>query len=189
MRDILIDIETMGTGPNAAIASIGAVAFDLGSLELTENFYCVLDLQADIRAGGEVDGNTIGFWLGQPDAARLAITEDFVLPTHPGEALLNFRMFVTKAVPGAIDNVRVWGNGAAFDNVVLRQCYRRHHLPEPWQYWNDRCYRTIASAFPDIQKNPFGTKHHAGDDAIAEAKHLLDIFRAHPELRSAAEAA
>ncbi len=27
--DIMLDLETMGTGPNAAIVAIGAVAFDL----------------------------------------------------------------------------------------------------------------------------------------------------------------
>ena len=32
--DIMLDLETMGTGPNAAIVAIGAVAFDLQARHL-----------------------------------------------------------------------------------------------------------------------------------------------------------
>ncbi len=41
--DVMIDIETMGLGPDAAIVAIGAVFFDLEKGTLVERFYRAID--------------------------------------------------------------------------------------------------------------------------------------------------
>jgi hypothetical protein len=38
----------------------------------------------------------------------------------------------------------VWGNGATFDNVILRASYERELIPCLWHFWNDRDVRTIV---------------------------------------------
>ena len=41
--DIMLDLETMGTGPNAAIVAIGAVAFDLQAGTIGDHWYRWVD--------------------------------------------------------------------------------------------------------------------------------------------------
>jgi hypothetical protein len=50
---VMLDLETLSSGPRAAILSIGAVRFDLEKLELGDELYVVLDPedQAQVRAG------------------------------------------------------------------------------------------------------------------------------------------
>ena len=39
MLDVMLDLETMGTQPDAAIVAIGAVEFDLEAAQLGRRFY------------------------------------------------------------------------------------------------------------------------------------------------------
>ncbi len=73
---------------------------------------------------------------------------------------------------------KVWGNGAAFDNVILAQAYRRAGLSVPWPYWNDRCYRTVKAMRPDVRMDRTGTHHNAIDDATSQARHLIALLTA-----------
>ena len=70
-NNIMVDLETMATHPNAAIVAIGAVRF---MEDLQDSFYQEVDLQSSIRAGLDVDGATVNWWLMQEEAAREAIT-------------------------------------------------------------------------------------------------------------------
>ena len=75
-------------------------------------------------------------------------------------------------------NALVWGNGAAFDNVILRRAFERLGLDTPWSHWNDRCYRTIKNLAPAIVLERFGAHHSALDDAVSQTLHLQRIFSA-----------
>jgi exodeoxyribonuclease VIII len=70
----------------------------------------------------------------------------------------------------------LWGNGAAFDNVILRNSYVRCSIEAPWQFWQDRCFRTVASSSP-MKRVAEGVAHNALDDAITQAKHLIKICK------------
>ena len=71
----------------------------------------------------------------------------------------------------------MWGNGAAFDNVILAVAYKRAWLPVPWSYKNDRCYRTVAALAPEVARPEVGERHNAADDAEAQARHLIEVLR------------
>jgi len=71
----------------------------------------------------------------------------------------------------------VWGNGASFDNAILANAYHKTHLDLPWQYYNNRCYRTIKNCYPNIKLSRAGTLHKALDDAKSQAMHLIEIFK------------
>lgn len=43
-KDVMLDLETMGKGANAAIIAIGAVAFDLADGDLSTTFYRIMEL-------------------------------------------------------------------------------------------------------------------------------------------------
>jgi hypothetical protein len=70
MRDLMLDLETMGTSPNAAIVAIGAVKFDPGTGELGGRFYQVVDLASSVAAGCVIDPDTVLWWMRQSPEAR-----------------------------------------------------------------------------------------------------------------------
>lgn len=117
MNNIMLDLETMGNGPMAAIVAIGAVEFDIGTCELGREFYRVVDLESSMRLGGVVDASTVMWWLGQSLEARCGINPKFG-KCSLSNALIDFRGWVMQGVED-FDDVLMWGNGATFDNVIL----------------------------------------------------------------------
>ena len=168
MLDIMLDLETLGNGPLAAIRAIGAVSFDRHGIDEACVFYVKVDLESCIAAGLQMDPNTVLWWLGQGDEARAEMIRDKGLPL--AEALDYFDAFL------AGRQVRVWGNGAAFDNVILASAYRVLGKPAPWKFYNDRCYRTMKSLCPQVPMPRTGTQHNALDDARSQAAHLIEIW-------------
>jgi hypothetical protein len=163
----MLDLETLGNKPGSVIVAVGAVKFADG--KITSTFYARVDPQSCIDAGLKVDVATVMWWLKQSDAARLEITKT-------GEPLAvvlsNFARWLGDA------DAEVWGNGAAFDNVLLADAYEALRLPRPWKFWNDRCYRTMKSLHPEVPMPRAGTHHNALDDATDQAFHLMSILAA-----------
>lgn len=171
MLDIMIDLETMSTKPNAAIIAIGAVEFDQNGIG--ERFYAKVSLQSSVESGGVIDPATVLWWMQQSDSAR----SEFSRPAyHIVNALLDFQDWMAER--GTFDELRVWGNGAAFDNVILASAYDRSTLSRPWQFWNDRCYRTMKNLYPHVELKRTGTHHNAVNDAESQAEHLVAILAA-----------
>lgn len=174
MNHIMLDLETMGTGPNAAIVAIGAVEFELTKTggQLGDSFYQCISLESAMASGGQVDAGTVLWWLKQSDAARAMFAQPAV---EHNQALVNFSSWMHQR--GEVKNLRVWGDGASFDNVILASAYRRACMSLPWNSFNDRCYRTVKSmhpAAPALQRT--GTHHNAKDDAISQANHLIAML-------------
>lgn len=195
-RDVMIDIETLSVRPDAAIVSIGAVVFDpnpgvYGEPMIGEPSHWILDLSDSIRTGGRVDGDTVLWWLMQSDAARQAITSGSQVSTV--EALLQLSKFLQLVAP--LDHLRVWANGADFDLPILASAYARLGMLAPWRYHNTRCFRTLRKLHPEVPAPAFdGVPHHAGHDALHQARHAVAILQhlaaqrqplSRPELQSA----
>lgn len=176
-QHIMLDLETMGTGPTAAITAIGAVAFSVEA-GITDTFYKKVDLESSVRNGGTMDPGTVIWWLGQSDAAR---KEMQAKGAHIDEALLSFDRWVCDNCARATGAAQpmLWGNGAAFDNVILASAYQAASVPPPWKFWNDRCYRTMKNTYPGVECIKPLIAHHALHDARAQAEHLIAIAKAY----------
>ncbi|MBS8445306.1 3'-5' exoribonuclease [Escherichia coli] len=170
---LMIDLETMGTNTNAPIVVIGAVFFDPQTGEIGPVFYIVISLTDAMNTGAVPDGGTIEWWLKQSSEARAAILTDQV---KLKDALSQFRDFINEYSDEKF--VQVWGNGATFDNAILRTSYERLDIPCPWRYHNDRDVRTIVELGKTIDFDartviPFeGVRHNALDDARHQAKYV-----------------
>ncbi len=170
---LMIDLETMGTNTNAPIVVIGAVFFDPQTGEIGPVFYIVISLADAMNTGAVPDGGTIEWWLKQSSEARAAILTDQV---KLKDALSRFREFINEYSDEKF--VQVWGNGATFDNAILRTSYERLDIPCPWRYYNDRDVRTIVELGKAIDFDartviPFeGVRHNALDDARHQAKYV-----------------
>jgi hypothetical protein len=166
--NVMIDLETMGTNDNAAIIAIGAVAFDFEG-NIGPEFYELVDLNSSVSKGGVMDASTVLWWMKQSDEARKEFEKVADLEPY---VLEGFENFIEQ-----FDDVKVWGNGASFDNVILANAYRRNDIPTPWKYYNDRCYRTMKNLHGDIKMEREGVHHNALADAISQAKHLQRILK------------
>lgn len=164
----MLDLETMGTRPNAPVIAIGAVMFD-GNAVLDE-FYTNIDLESAVAEGGAiVDPKTVLWWMEQSGEARSALRGN---KRNILTALYEFRDWLKPNEPDG-----VWGNGSNFDNVILAETYRRMNLTPPWAFWKDRCYRTMKNMYPQIAMDHVGVHHNALDDAKSQALHLIRIWR------------
>lgn len=165
---IMLDLETLGTSERAVILSIGACMFyEEGSGIHGEPFEVHVDPNSCVDAGLVMDASTVMWWMrDERDAARK------VLMGHTrvalSDALNRFSTWMGADKP-------VWGNGATFDNVILRNAYAAAGKPAPWSYWNDRCYRTMKARTPFAMQRK-GVHHSAMWDAISQAEHLQQII-------------
>lgn len=139
---VMVDLETMGKKHNAPIVAIGAVVFDPATGSIGESFYKVVCLESSVNWGAVIDPSTVIWWLKQSSEARSAIVNDDAIPLQ--DALLQFREFVSDNVAGGSKKAQVWGNGASFDNSILRSSYDCIAEDYPWEYWNDRDVRTMV---------------------------------------------
>ncbi|EKF5927267.1 3'-5' exoribonuclease [Escherichia coli] len=172
---LMIDLEAMGKNPDAPIASIGAVFFDPQTGEQGPEFSKIIDMGT---CGGTVDISTIEWWLQRSGEARAAILADRI-PLD--DALLQLREFIDENSGEFF--VQVWGNGANFDNVILRRSYERQEIPCPWRYTNDRDVRTMVALglvmdFDARNVTTFeGERHNALHDARYQAKYVSAIWQ------------
>ncbi|QMI17739.1 3'-5' exoribonuclease [Escherichia coli] len=170
-----VDLETMEKNPDAPIISIGAIFFDPQTGDMGPEFSKTIDIDT---AGGVIDRDTIKWWLKQSREAQSAIMTDEI-PLD--DALLQLREFIDENSGEFF--VRVWGNGANFDNVILRRSYERQGIPCPWRWSNDRDVRTIVELGKAIDFDartaiPFeGVRHNALDDARYQAKYVSAIWQ------------
>ncbi|WP_446720089.1 3'-5' exoribonuclease domain-containing protein [Klebsiella pneumoniae] len=178
---VMVDLETMGKKHNAPIVAIGAVVFDPATGSIGESFYKVVCLESSVNWGAVIDPSTVIWWLKQSSEARSAIVNDDAIPLQ--DALLQFREFVSDNVAGGSKKAQVWGNGASFDNSILRSSYDCIAEDYPWEYWNDRDVRTMvelgqAISFDPKTTIPFeGSRHKALADAIHQARYVSAIWQ------------
>ena len=167
MKNVMVDLETLGTRNNAVIIAVGAVEFckDAG---VGRSFYAVIDPQSCVDHGLKIDASTVMWWMKQNDSARAAFDRPSI---HLSAGLLDFATWFP-------EGAALWGNGATFDNVILSSAYESSRLTRPWGRWDDRCYRTLKNLRPEIKMDRAGTHHNALDDATAQALHAIQILKA-----------
>lgn len=166
---VMVDIETLGKGSTAAILSIGMVKFNPFNDVIYDSFYVPVDPESSQALGLTIDASTVMWWLDPlRDAARQAM-------------LAESRVDLPSALYGLVDwfgeDKPVWGNGSTFDNVILANAFRACQIDLPWQFWNDKCYRTLKGQAKSIKLKRRGTYHNALDDAISQAKHMQAIVQ------------
>ena len=168
MNHLMIDNETMGTGADAVLISIGAIAFnpdtgwvdDHGGIELFPTFQDQLD------AKRVVCPDTFMWWLKQSDEARRGVTSAR-----------------RASVAGCMESLRdywnrmnckfVWSHGATFDVPQIESMMEGERIP--WRFYNIRDTRTLWHLCP-IDK-PEATKHTALADAVEQATRTLAAWQ------------
>lgn len=168
MRDLMIDIETLGNRPGSVILSIGAVAFDADTGEIGEEFYAAIDPETASKVGLTTDISTMLWWMKQSEAAREAA---FSGKRSINMALTELSIFVKWQEPS-----RVWAKPPSFDLVMLEAAFRACDQDIPWHFRVHRDCRTIFD-ITGTKQPEVGTAHNALDDAKAQALGVTEAYR------------
>jgi exodeoxyribonuclease VIII len=181
MTHLMVDLETMGSNPEAPIVAIGAVYFDPNTGITGAEFYQIVSLESAMEFGAKPDGATIIWWLKQSSEARAAITGGEAIGLM--DAVDKFDEFVHSNSANGIKSVQLWGNGSSFDNVILRRAYEQVGAELSVPFWNDRDVRTIVELGKTIGMNPRyeipfdGEMHNALADARHQVKYVSAIWQ------------
>ncbi len=163
----MADFETLGVRPTSAVLSLGVVAFNADGV-LEDTFYVNIDPDDCIKYGLTTDQSTIDWWAKQSDDAKAALEVD---KKSLLEAMTMLCGWVRRTKCETL-----WGNGADFDNPILRNIFAAIDADFPFKPWAGRCYRTVKN-IPNAPKmaKRIGTHHNALDDAMSQALHLIEI--------------
>lgn len=123
-----------------------------------------------------IDASTVLWWLRQDKAAQ----KQFSLVGEHEVVSIQSALHGFSDLAGSDGLYTIWGNGVMADNVWLNNAYDKVGIKPPWDYKQDRCYRTVKAMHPDIEQDAFlGVEHNALDDATHQAKHLIKIFKSY----------
>lgn len=164
MKNVMIDLETIGNDYDGIFTNIGACVFNPETGEIGETFYSCITWESSVAAGRTITPDTVKWWMGQSEEARKEILAD---GKELDIVLFEFKKFLP-------EDAIVWGNGSNFDIGKLETAYGYHNVP--WRFFNIRDVRTVcelAKGLVDRKDIPFvGVKHHALDDAIHQATYV-----------------
>ena len=163
MKDVMIDLETLGRKPGCVILSIGAVLFDPRSFELGERFYLNINVEDSQNAGFFKDPETVKWWEAQSQEAK----DHLVHNQYPVKQALQLFVDWFKQTGGE----KPWSHGSVFDIPILEHALTYLGIPVPWKYYDIRDTRTVFDLYDfDVRKEArVGTHHNALDDAISQA--------------------
>lgn len=157
MADIMIDIETLGTGPAACVITIAAQVFDplRPSTEWDESPSLYLRIDPESQPDRVIEQLTLDWWATQPKHIQ-----DEAFGNHSDRVDLQTAL----AQLGKLiwHSKRFWANGPTFDANILEHAYKSYNMALPWQFWSVRDARTVYSLYPDLPKPP--ATHNALED-------------------------
>jgi hypothetical protein len=161
----MIDIEGLGTGPDATILTIAAVEFEPLQRDcLGRQYYVRVDMES--QAARRIEEDTLAWWATQP----AAIKEDAFLEQG--------RVCLRESLEGLTRMVwhsrRVWAQGPTYDMNILEHAYKSLNMALPWKYYSVRDSRTLFSLAPNLERYP--ASHNALEDCCCQIALIWDTL-------------
>jgi len=149
----MIDIETIGTGPDACILTIAMQTFDpFARGWYDRHYYARIDIES--QPDRNIEESTLQWWASQPAESREeAFSEQGRIP---------LKQALEEMHPIIWNSDFLWANGPTFDMNIIEHAYKSYAMSLPWKFYRVRDARTVYSLYPDLPKPP--VSHHALDD-------------------------
>ena len=169
---LMLDLETLSSEPNAPIIQIGAVPFALATGEIGERL--TINVRPDF-AKTPPSLSTVCWWMKQDEAARLSVARS-ELGKSPFDACLEFETFARE---NCASKFELWAMPPEFDCVILANTFRSVGLSLPWAYNKTRDLRTLEALAGSSSAGRIKADipHDAGSDAEAQAKTAVMYWR------------
>lgn len=152
----MLDIETLGTNPDAPVLSAAVVYFDPETGETFGAAKFVFDVRQ--QTDRPINFDTMKWWMSQSAEASAHWRE---AKTYDG--LEQFAAFCSK-----YERVTWWANSPAFDEVIMSSLLRGAGVRVPWNFWTWRDVRTIKAFLFDKSKPQNNNAHDPLDDCLAQ---------------------
>lgn len=170
---LMVDLETLGLEPLGAIATIGAVAFDLDQVFAKQYLYVKVNVSDSVRCGMVMDAPTVQWWLQQVPAAQEEV--------YAGDTTLSSALHKLSTMWDEMGCVELWSH-SSFDAAILGSAYRLCGVPTPWSYKQIRDIRTMTALWKRLGKKEHwpsrtGLHHQALDDAIHQAQYTQAMIK------------
>jgi hypothetical protein len=168
--DVMLDLETLSTRPEAVILTIGAVKFDPYSnhIDIENGLYHRIDVDEQTALNRHVQEETLNWWGKQdPEVMEEAMGE------HNRVGLDDFCADLNRFLVG-VENI--WCQGPCFDIVILENLYRQLVKPTPWQFWQIRDSRTLFGTHGDPRDKNRKAAHNALMDCVYQAEGVQKIY-------------
>lgn len=165
---MMLDIETLGTAPDAVVVQIGVVVGDTDTgAVLRKVGWCI---NTDEQRNRRMDYDTLCWWMLQADDVRKRVF-DMKNAITPVRACAEIECLLAEFQPAEI-----WAGPAMFDLPILTHMFGY----KPWAFWKERCLLTLRKfADPDRKLQP--PNNPLAHDAIADAEwqfHYLCLLKA-----------
>lgn len=168
MKDLMMDIETLGTDYNSIVVQVAMVYFDRYTKETGKSLVVNIDPISCSKAGLVMNNDTMDWWAQQPKEIQESVLTGG-LPLV--EALNKIKEFIDY---GTI----IWCH-ATFDVPVLATAFKTVGINPPWKYTNVRDLRTIVDLSGiDIKSykwEEFKT-HNALEDCCFQIHYAVDCI-------------
>lgn len=171
MNNLMLDLETLSTMPNAVILSLGAVKFDpfTNRIDVDEGIDLRIDVDSQTAMGRDIQEDTIEWWAKQPPEVQEAAMSE-----HGRVSLVEFVRKLNKFMVGVDE---IWCQGPVFDIVILENLYRQLGQPIPWHYWQIRDSRTLFGTHGDPRDKNRKGAHNALMDCVYQATGVQEIYK------------
>ena len=167
----MIDIETLGTKPNAVILSVGAIKFDpFTSIKPFDDKHWKIDVDAQTEIDRDVNEDTLAWWSKQdPKIQEEAFGE--IGRTNVTSFMKELNAWLT-----GCDSI--WCQGPQFDMVILEDFFDSFSHHKNWFYWQVSDCRTLFNIMPqDPRKGLQQNLHNALEDSRWQAICVQKFFK------------
>ncbi|RKZ72466.1 MAG: hypothetical protein DRQ48_00210 [Gammaproteobacteria bacterium] len=161
MMDIMLDIETLSTKPNAAVFEIAMVVFDKHGALADPHFHVGFK-----PTTGHICPETVAWWLSRAKVCSLQHS----VATEAQAAKMVHDFLASKP------KHRLWAMPASFDCIILEQFLERngYDMPTGFRNWRDlRTVRELAN-WPD----PAVAPGHIGHNALHDVRRQINTLTA-----------
>lgn len=180
--NVMADLETLGVDATSVVLSIALVPFGAGWIS-TDRFVYRPKVEDQLKAGATITESTLFWWLTQSNDVRLAEADAVRTDSSiVARQIISDLLFVFEGDCSVV----LWGNGASFDNVILREFFNRCGILPPWSGRDNLCYRTIKRLYPkltDDEVKPCELAHDPYEDAMYQVRYLQALANKHEDLR------
>jgi len=172
-KEIMIDIETLSTKPNAIILSIACIEFNRNEekqlLENSKYFYERIDC-SNYKNLLSIDDDTLAWWNKQPEDIKNEAL--YKQPRTPLKTALE--NLVKKWFDDENKQKIIWSHSPSFDCIILKNAFNICDLKIPWSFWNERDTRTLFDITnTKMEKN----NHHALYDTLNQINYVKDAIK------------
>lgn len=149
MNHVMLDIETLGQGPDAVITSIAAVQFDLTTGEIGKIFRKDVNIDSNTKLGRKIDNSTLLWWMNQSTDAIKGLAESLAKGSDLPDVLKDLSLFFYTM---GLKDIYVWGRGPRFDQAILTHAYTSLERDIPWSFRNELCVRSMEFLLPKVKE-------------------------------------